>query len=234
MTDDSWQFAREARARHFPADLPGGYRCDAVDADTYWEAYERALRDHFADEVYFRGDLLARPDAAGARERLAGVMDAALLSDCWLVRAPDGSLAGAFAGLSRVPRAYLQLHSTVHTDHRRRGLYSEMTGRLLRYTAELGFECVESMHAPSNNAILIAKLGLGFRLVGVEVAPGPGWSVKLCYFHSEAAARVYEYRCGIASLDEESFAAAADNRGMRRLAEQIAHGRAAAAGLGGG
>ena len=89
----------------------------------------------------------------------------------------------------------------MHPDHRRRGIYREMTQRLLRYTAALGFDCVESLHAPSNNPILLAKLGLGFRIVGIDLAPMHGWSVKLSYFHSAAVARVYEYRCGLATLD---------------------------------
>jgi RimJ/RimL family protein N-acetyltransferase len=226
---DALDLARHERDRQFPEELPGGYRCLAVEGEAYWEAFEAELRRHFPPEVYFDSDRMRDPERQAASDRLADAMSGGTLADHWLVRAPDGTLAGAFAGFSALPRRYQQLHSAVHPAHRRRGLYREMTGRLLRYTGALGFDTVESFHAPSNNAILIAKLQLGFRIVGLEVGPAPGWSVRLCYFHSARAAAVYEYRCGLASLSEQAYAATAPYGAAQQLAEQGAAGARAAA-----
>ena len=218
--DDAWAFAREERARHLPPDLPGGYVCTPVEREPFWEAFEADLAAHFPPEVFFDLDALRPPERREAHERLRQLTRARELSDFWLVHAPDGQLAAAFSGASR-GIGYVQYVSTVHTEHRRRGLYSAMTRRILAYTAAVGFDRVESYHSPANNPILLAKLGLGFNVVALEVDPGPGTSVKLCYFHSDALRRAYEFRCGSASLDDELVAAGTG--AMALLRRQLGH-----------
>src|SRR4051795_6689743 len=87
VAEDPWAFARVERDRHFPQLLPGGYRCRAVDPETYWEAYERDLREFFADEVYFSADPLREPASRAAHAVLQDVLDAVMLKDNWLVDA---------------------------------------------------------------------------------------------------------------------------------------------------
>src|SRR4051794_18490331 len=55
----SWEWAAEIRERHLGAPLPGGYRLDRVDEDTYWDRHEAELREHFGPEAYFDGEALA-------------------------------------------------------------------------------------------------------------------------------------------------------------------------------
>jgi len=108
----------------------------------------------------------------------------------------------------------------VHPDFRRRGIYRHILRGTISYSAALGFDRVVSDHAPGNNAILIAKLSVGFRITGMEVDPGVGTSIVVSYFHNADHLAAYEYRCGLATMNprllKESYGA------MHQLSEQFA------------
>src|SRR3954453_14182273 len=93
----SWEWAAEIRERHFGPPLPGGYRLERVDEDTYWDRHEAELRQHFGNEaLLYRDDLLA-PARRTGRERVVASEGADQIADYWLVHAADGSLAGVFS-----------------------------------------------------------------------------------------------------------------------------------------
>jgi hypothetical protein len=49
----TWEWAVEIRERIFGAPLPGGYRLERVDEDTYWDLHEAELREHFPPDALF-------------------------------------------------------------------------------------------------------------------------------------------------------------------------------------
>ena len=174
--------------RIYGPELPGGVRAERCDAETYWRRHEEELREHFPPEAYFRLD----PDGEPRVEH------------CFLLNGGD-RLAGVTSGTpSRAtPSTYLTYHTTIHPDFRRLGIYAELQRRAIAYSLEAGFRRVESSHAPSNNAVLIAKLRAGFRIVTLDLDPAHGPTLVLRYFHEPVELAAYEFRCGHASITPE-------------------------------
>jgi GNAT superfamily N-acetyltransferase len=225
---DRWAFAVPIRERIFGAPLTGGYTLERVGEDAYWDLHEVELREHFPPDAMFYRDELLAPARHEARERVVAAEGAEQLADFWLVRAPDGALAGMFSCRQQTADAFELLHVTMHPDHRGRGLYAELLDRVIAYAQELGFSTTVSEHAPSNNAVLIRHLKAGFRIVAMEIDPAHGMSVRLAYFHEPGLLRAYEYRCGLATMDETLYAAGMGHFAL--LDEQFAAARAAARG----
>jgi GNAT superfamily N-acetyltransferase len=198
----SWDWADPIRETIFGAPLPGGYTLERVDEDTYWDLHEAELRAHFSPDVLFWADDLMAPTRRAARERVIASEDADRLADYWLVRAPDGALAGVFSARQRLAETFELYHVTMHPDHRGGGLYAELLDRVIAFAQELGFATTVSEHAPCNNAVLIRHLKAGFRIVTMEIDPMHGASVRLAYFHDPV------YAAGFGHFDvlDEQFA----------------------------
>ncbi|MBE7450577.1 MAG: hypothetical protein HS111_17255 [Kofleriaceae bacterium] len=197
---DRWSHARARFDEHFRPLRDAGYDLERLaDADSYWRLHEVGLRGDFPPEVFF---LLSPLRSAAEREgqaRLAASRDDHPLTDFTAVRR-DGELVAMFSGEQRSDGVYRMWHTNIRADHRRRGIYGHILRGTIAYTRALGFDTITSEHAPSNNAILIAKLRAGFRVYGFELDPGAGPSLVLRYFHNPEHLAAYELRCGLATL----------------------------------
>lgn len=213
-----WDWVAPIRQTYFGHPLVGSYPIEALDQKAYWDLHEAELRRHFPPEYYFNPVGLLDEAERRGRERLRACQGADPLYDFWVAR--DGqAVVAMFCGHQVDADTYRMWHSHVHPDYRRRGAYGDIVQRMLGYTREIGFSAVVSDHAPSNNAILIAKLKAGFRIIGMDINGMIGPSVLLKYFHNQAHLRAYEFRCGLATLDRHLL----DNAGggMSLLIEQI-------------
>jgi len=219
----SWQWAEPIRDRIFGAPLEGGYLLERVEEDTYWDLHEAELRQFFSPDVLFWADSLVAPTRLAARERVIASEGADRLADYWLVRAADGALAGVFSCRQRSAETFELYHVTMHPDHRGGGLYAELLDRVIAYAQELGFTTTVSEHAPSNNAVLIRHLKAGFRIITLELDPMHGASVRLAYFHDPAMLKAYEFRVGLATMDDTLYAAGFGH--FELLDEQFAQSR---------
>jgi ribosomal protein S18 acetylase RimI-like enzyme len=213
-----WSWIEPIRQRHFGPPLAGTYPIERLERTSYWDLHEAVLRPHFPPECFIHLQGLLDEHELRGRERLAATQGGDPLQDFWVARDGQGVVA-MFCGQQKDADTYRMWHSHVHPDYRRRGVYTEIVQRTLDYSREAGFSAVVSEHAPSNNAIIIAKLKAGFRIVGMDIDAGVGPGLLLKYFHNPAHLRAYEFRCGLASLDEQLIAAGAG--AMPLLIEQI-------------
>jgi hypothetical protein len=214
-----WDWVAPIRETYFGQPLAGAFPIERIlDEQDYWTLHDAALRRYFPLECFFDLRRLLDPEKLRSRSRLEMPER---LCDFWVAR--DGQeVVAMFCGHQNDADTYRMWHSNVHGDYRRRGVYTDILRRILGYTSALGFSFVVSEHAPNNNAILIAKLKAGFRIVGMDVDAALGPSVLLKYFHNEAHLRAYEFRCGLATMDERLLACA---RGaMPLLIEQFGRG----------
>lgn len=197
----AWDWVLPHREKHFGAPLAGLYRWERLGREAYWELHDQAMRAHFPPEVFF--DFWnARDEVEKAdKNRLVESMGGGRLEDFWVAR--DGErIAMMGCGHQIDGRVYRMWHTNVHPEYRGKGLYSEYLGRMLAYTKDVGFRVVTSEHAPSNNAVVIAKLKAGFRIYALEMNAGVGPSLWLRYFHDPLELAAYEYRCGIATMND--------------------------------
>jgi GNAT superfamily N-acetyltransferase len=215
---DRWQWAKETWERSFEPLRARGFELERVDHDTYWRVHESELRAHFPPEVFINLAALRGDESRSKLALLTELRDETPLRDFCIVRDGDAVVA-TFAGYHNAGAGYRQWHSHVHPDYRRRGIYREIVTGTIAYTGALGFDTIESEHAPGNNPVLLAKLGAGFRITALEVEPMVGLSVKLTYFHNPDHLAVYEYRCGLATLTPRIIAAGGG--AMPRLRQQF-------------
>jgi hypothetical protein len=197
---DRWHEARQTFDEHFRPLTEAGYRLERVRSrEQYRAIHDPELASHFPEEYFFDLDSLRSENERAGQTRLAQARGGELLSDYTLVYHGDTLVAG-FAGEQKTDSLYRMGHSNVHRDFRRRGIYRMIAEATLRYTAALGFDTVVSEHSPCNNAILIAKLRVGFYIYALELDPRLGPCVVLRYFHNPEHRAAFELRCGSATL----------------------------------
>lgn len=217
---DRWSDARKVWERAFAPLSAAGYRADRLaDQDTYWQLHESTLRGDFPPEVFFDVGKLRGATVGAAQRSLEQTADGKPLRDFCAVYDGD-ELAAMFCGYQHLPGVYRMWHTNVAAAYRRRGIYRHILTGTISYTAELGFSRIVSDHAPGNNPVLLAKLGAGFRITSFEVEPVVGLSVCLTYFHNADELALYEYRCGLATMNARILGAGAGAIGQ--LKQQFA------------
>lgn len=152
-------------------------------------AYSALSREAFAD--YRPSRLLAEvlSDEAAARERLVRP-------------APDSLRIGAFEDDRLVAWTYArpqgaQLHminSGVASAFRRRGIYSRLVQMTVEHAHARGHFAVVSRHAANNNAVILAKLRLGFFVSGFEYSEVYGPLVQMTCLTGERRRSLYRAR----------------------------------------
>lgn len=195
----SWDFAHAIWERHAQPLRDLGLSIERVDETAYWKTFDTMRAEHFPPEVFYRLSNLRTEPGREMQQRIAETRGGDPLRDFFIARA-GGEIAAMFSGEDKGGGLYRMWHTAVHTAHRRRGVYRAILATTIGYTRELGFDAIGSEHAPCNNAILIAKLSAGFRILSLEIDPAVGPSIILRYFHHPDHLAAYELRCGHASL----------------------------------
>lgn len=93
--------------------------------------------------------------------------------------------------------------SVVLPEHRRKGIYTALTKNILKLAEEKGYQMVTSNHVASNNAVIMAKLKLGFYISGFELLDDFGALVKCTYFLNEKRNRMYNVRTSLKRPDQD-------------------------------
>lgn len=151
-----------------------------------------ALQSEVFDD-YEQSELLAEVLDAEAASRRSEVLPE--LPSLFGVAAFRGSdLVGWSQGFRQGRREFYMLNSGVRTTERRQGVYTNMVRAILAHANEQGYQRVTSRHAATNNAVIIAKLRLGFRVSGFEYSEVYGPLAQLTFFVSEARDRLYRVR----------------------------------------
>jgi predicted GNAT superfamily acetyltransferase len=110
---------------------------------------------------------------------------------------------GAFRGEKLVGWTYANpegtsliymVNSGVAASERRTGIYSELARLVIEEARSLGYSFIWSRHAANNNAVIVAKLKLGFFVSGFEYSEVYGPLVRLTYFLREKRRQLYKAR----------------------------------------
>jgi GNAT superfamily N-acetyltransferase len=108
----------------------------------------------------------------------------------------NGELRGWSFGWQDSADSFYMGASVVDPALRRKGYYSQLVQYILDRTDELGFQSVSSNHILANNAVIIAKLKLGFTIKGIEVDAVHGTLLRLNYHHNELMKKAARFRVG--------------------------------------
>lgn len=86
--------------------------------------------------------------------------------------------------------------SAVREDHRGRGVYTRLMQALEQAVRERGGLAISSQHVATNNAVLIAKLKLGYVIAGTEYVEPMGLLVRLVLHLHPARRALFGERTG--------------------------------------
>lgn len=160
-----------------------------------------------AQRIVFRTPVFEAPETGTAEERL----QVAQIRDEYAKRVIrlrigaflDGKFAGWHFGRQDSPTNFQMTNSGVLPEFRRRKIYERLLDSVLEWTKAQGYQSVTSGHHPSNIAVIIPKLKRNFWIAGTELTEKYGLIVRLSFFHSELARKVFEFRSGFIPLDHE-------------------------------
>ena len=86
------------------------------------------------------------------------------------------------------------VNSGVARAERRQGVYSRLVQLTIEYATSHGYRSIKSRHVPMNNAVIIAKLRLGFQVSGFEYSEVYGPLVCLTHLVGEPRRELYQAR----------------------------------------
>ncbi len=110
---------------------------------------------------------------------------------------------GAFRGESLIGWAIARaegsshfdmINSGVAPDERRHGVYTELVCMVIEHARSRGYVAIRSRHAANNNAVIVAKLKLGFLVSGFEYSEVYGPLVRLTLLLGELRQSLYRTR----------------------------------------
>ncbi len=185
------------------------YSMEFIAEEELWQFYIPELFAYYPRDLYFVKDELL-PDNALVRLKMLKkanqpsffIQDNILIKD-----KASATVVALYHGWQKDSDSYCMQVSSVHRDYRRKGIYSALLDRIIEYTKILGFNTVVSYHAPSNNAVLIAKLKKNFKITSLEISGDYGINLWLCYFHNKELERAYEFRCGQIDFSQRMYQA---------------------------
>lgn len=86
------------------------------------------------------------------------------------------------------------INSGVTGAERRQGIYSELARLVIEHAKSRGYVAILSRHAANNNAVIIAKLKLGFFVSGFEYSEVYGPLVRLTFLTGSLRRSLYQTR----------------------------------------
>ncbi len=103
-------------------------------------------------------------------------------------------LAGYASGWFEVGGRFYVGSSAVHAAYRGRGIYTRLMREVEAIVRERGGIAISSQHVATNNAVLIAKLKLGYVVAGTEYVEQMGLLVRLVLHLAPARLALYAER----------------------------------------
>jgi ribosomal protein S18 acetylase RimI-like enzyme len=104
------------------------------------------------------------------------------------------SLVGWTLARSEGASHLYMINSGVASAERRQGVYSELVRLVIEQARSRGYAAILSRHAANNNAVLVAKLKLGFFVSGFEYSEVYGPLVRLTFLVGKLRRTLYQTR----------------------------------------
>ena len=99
-------------------------------------------------------------------------------------------------GYQKDAEEFYMTNSAVVPEYRNIGVYKKLLSMMIDKAKAEGFQIVSSIHHASNNAILIPKLKVGFKIIGMKLNPRFGTLLELHYYTNDKVSQVLDYRTG--------------------------------------
>ena len=167
------------------------YAIEEVGKQTYWSVFEKEFYKHDHNYLFIDFDKYISDNYVVAERE----------SVYWHIK-DENRVIAIFYGRQKSASEFEMVHSVVHGDYRKQGIYSALLERVIKLSKAMGYPMITSIHSPANNPILTAKMKKGFVLTAMEIDPRYGINACLTYFHDEAMLNAFKLRCGEVFFDK--------------------------------
>lgn len=182
--------------------LENGYTIQELSAKEFFPQFGKIYDSLFGEDHTFFPDSYYSAEEKHKLQLLKNRM-----GDLYELRlalfSPENQFIGFSFGFQESEETFYMAASGILPDHRGRGLYGELVKYLIRKTTEVGFQKIYGTHCATNNAVLIAKLRLGFIFSKVELSDMFGTILHLQYFTNPLRRKMMDYRCGLKVPDRQ-------------------------------
>ena len=158
-------------------------------------AYSTLVREAFAD--YEPSALLtevSNEEAAMRSETVSAALSATEESALRIGAFRGDSLVGWTFAHAQGASHFQMVNSGVAPAERRHGIYSKLAQLVIENARSRGCVAILSRHAANNNAVIIAKLKLGFFVSGFEYSEVYGPLVRLTFLLGERRRSLHQTR----------------------------------------
>ncbi len=182
--------------------LANGYSIQEMHPKDFFPLFSKIYDSLFGDDHTFFPDSFYSP---GEKEKLKNLSErmGSLYQLHLGLFSPQNEFVGFSFGFQESEDTFYMAASAILPEHRGHQLYSELVKYVLQKTTEEGFQKIYGSHCATNNAVLIAKLKLGFVFSKVELSDMFGTILHLQYFTNPLRRKIMDYRSGFRVPDRE-------------------------------
>jgi RimJ/RimL family protein N-acetyltransferase len=181
----------ETRRDFFPAEIVPGISARPLEnRDDLWDIISPLMSEVFTP--FAELGAYEMPDARWEQIRPLRDVFAQTHREQFVFYNEQGEPVGWSYGEMLESETFFMANTAILPAYRRRGLYSAFLKQFLAYLGALGYERVTSKHQTNNAPVIIAKLKLGFVIVGLDLDERWGAQVELAYFFHDDRRRGYE------------------------------------------
>ena len=182
--------------------LENGYSIREMSSKEFFPLFSKVYDSLFGDDHTFFPDSFYSQDE---KKKLKALQERAgnLFQLNLGLFSPENEFVGFSFGFQEGEETFYMAASAVLPEHRGRKLYNELVKYVIKRTSEEGFQKIYGTHCATNNAVLAAKLKLGFVFSKVELSDMFGTILHLQYFTNPLRRKVMDYRSGMRVPDKE-------------------------------
>lgn len=114
----------------------------------------------------------------------------------YLLCKDEEKIIGWCFGFQKDAEEFYMVNSAVIPEYRNLGIYKKLLSMIIEKAKFEGFQIVSSIHHASNNAILIPKLKVGFKIIGMKLHARFGTLLELHYYTNNKVSQLLDYRTG--------------------------------------
>lgn len=175
--------------------LPAGYEIRGIPDAQFWNLWTRPAKKIFNDVsmFYVHKEVFTKTELA-QQSKLRTDFPKTLKINLGLYY--KNKFVGWSWGFQEQATVYYMCNSAILPKHRGKGLYTCLMKEMVNRATQKGFTTIYSRHIMTNNAIIIPKLKIGFKMTGTELNERFGTMIILSYFKSKMQNEILDFRSG--------------------------------------
>src|SRR5438105_1047423 len=145
--DKRADFINHAREQSFTQPIFEEFTFQRMLTQEFWDVYTHEFHIHSPLDVFFEEEKLRSNKENDALNLLNHPTTSTFIEDNYLLMDSKNKAIAMIRGWQKSFDSYYMQFTAVHSDHRKKGIYSQIIDRVLSYTKMLGFSRVLSCHA---------------------------------------------------------------------------------------